>query len=180
MLALENAVQFHRKFRQIPSTWVTIKWYKYYLDYWESGVSQKGKCCVIRIRVSNEIGWCIDKMIGKALIDIDRRWVWVIYQETYNTSDLPDPLELVVWPRQQTRHNHMCNPSPLFTKWTDVLPQDLVKPRSLEIEVDTFPIALIFDRHLGSSAVEIPVKFQNDTIIIASNLAASRLHEIWQ
>ena len=37
-----------------------------------------------------------------------------------------------------------------------------------------------FDRHLGSSAAEMPVKFQSDTIITASDLAASRLHEIWR
>ena len=33
---------------------------------------------------------------------------------------------------------------------------------------------------MDSSAAEMPVKFQSDTIIIISNLAASRLHEIWQ
>ena len=35
-----------------------------------------------------------------------------------------------------------------------------------------------FDRHLGSSAAEMPVKFQSDTTILTSNLAASRLEEI--
>ena len=34
--------------------------------------------------------------------------------------------------------------------------------------------------HLGSSAAEMTVKFQSDTIIITSNLGALRLHEIWQ
>ena len=33
-----------------------------------------------------------------------------------------------------------------------------------------------FDRHLGSSAADVPVKFQRDAII--NNLVASRLHEI--
>ena len=53
---------------------------------------------------------------------------------------------------------------------------------SLEAERFGFrlPIALKFDRHLGSSAAEMPVKLQRDTIIITSNLVASRLHEIWQ
>ena len=41
-------------------------------------------------------------------------------------------------------------------------------------------IALKFDRPLGSSAAEMPVKFQNDTVIRTSNLVASRLHEIWR
>ena len=42
-------------------------------------------------------------------------------------------------------------PGTLFTKRTGVLTQDLVKPRRREIRVQTFPIALKFDRHLGSS-----------------------------
>ena len=42
----------------------------------------------------------------------------------------------------------------------------------------TFLIALKFDRHLDSSAAEIPVKFQSDTIITTSDLAALRLQEI--
>ena len=43
----------------------------------------------------------------------------------------------------------------------------------------TFPVALKFNWQLGSSAAEIPVKFQSDMVIITSNLATSRLHEIW-
>ena len=34
--------------------------------------------------------------------------------------------------------------------------------------------------HIGSSAAEMTVKFQSHTIIITSNLAASRVHEIWR
>ena len=54
-----------------------------------------------------------------------------------------------------------CNENiePLFTKG------------SREIRVQTFPIALKIDR--------MSVKFQSDTDIITSDLAASRLHEIW-
>ena len=62
----------------------------------------------------------------------------------------------------------------------DVLRQDLAKSRSREIRVQTGYIALKFDRHLGSTAAEMPVKFQSDTIIITPNLAASRLREIWR
>ena len=43
-----------------------------------------------------------------------------------------------------------------------------------------FSVALKFGRHLGSSAAEMPVKFQSDMTIITSNLAASRLHDIWR
>ena len=62
---------------------------------------------------------------------------------------------------------------------TDVLPQDLVKSRIREIQVYTFPIPLKFDGHFDSRATEMFVKFQSDTIIIASNLVASG-HDIWQ
>ena len=59
---------------------------------------------------------------------------------------------------------YQFKPGPLFTSRTDVLTKDLVKPGSREIRVKTFPVALTFDRHLGSAA-EMPVKFQGDAII---------------
>ena len=73
-----------------------------------------------------------------------------------------------------------CKSGPLFTKRKDILPQDLVKSWSHEIGVYTFSITLKFDRHLSSAAAEMPVKFQNDTIIITSNLTALTFHEIWR
>ena len=45
-------------------------------------------------------------------------------------------------------------PEPLFTKWTHVSPQDLVKSRSRKLLVYTFPIAMKFDGYLGSSVAE--------------------------
>ena len=39
-------------------------------------------------------------------------------------------------------------------------------------------IALKFDRHIGSTAAEVPVKCQSDRTILNTNLAASRLYEI--
>ena len=76
--------------------------------------------------------------------------------------------------------NHLgYNTGPLFTKRADVLLQDLMKSWSREIRVYTFAIALKPDRHLGSTAAEMPAKFQRDVIIITSNLAASRLRKIW-
>ena len=69
---------------------------------------------------------------------------------------------------------------PLFTKRKNVLPQDLLKFRSREIRVYTFPIALKLNKHLGSSAAEMPVKFQSDAIIIVANLADSIIFEILQ
>ena len=55
---------------------------------------------------------------------------------------------------------------PLFTKRTDVLPQELMKSRSRDIRVWTFLIAQKFDRHIGNRAAEIPVIYHSDTIII--------------
>ena len=49
----------------------------------------------------------------------------------------------------------LIKPEPLFTKREDVLPQDLAKIRSREIRVETFPIALKYDRHLGGTAARI-------------------------
>ena len=74
----------------------------------------------------------------------------------------------------------LFHPGPLFTKRTDVLPQELVKYPSREIRAYTFPIGLKFDRYLDSNAFEMPDKFESDMIIIAANLAATRLHEIWR
>ena len=56
-------------------------------------------------------------------------------------------------------------PGPRFNIHKDVLFQDLVKSRIHEICIKNFPIALKFDRHLGSTAADVPVKFQSDAII---------------
>ena len=58
--------------------------------------------------------------------------------------------------------------------------QNLVKSRSREIGCYNDRIALKFDRHLGSAAAEVPVKFQSDWKSPNPNLAASRLHEIFR
>ena len=68
-------------------------------------------------------------------------------------------------------------PAPFFTKRTDVLPQDLVKSRSREIECCNDRIALKFERHLGSAAAEVPIKFQSDRKCLKPNLVALRLYE---
>ena len=56
----------------------------------------------------------------------------------------------------------------------------LVKSRSREIDNLNHPIALKFDRHIGSNVAEVPVQFQNDRTTVDTNLAASRLHEFPQ
>ena len=47
----------------------------------------------------------------------------------------------------------------LMSKGTDVFPQYLVKPRSREIQIYTFPTP---KKLTGCSAVEMPVKFESD------------------
>ena len=51
---------------------------------------------------------------------------------------------------------------------------------SLSCEIGCYNdrITLKFDRHLGSSAAEMPVTFQRDCKSLNPNLAASRLHKI--
>ena len=64
--------------------------------------------------------------------------------------------------------------TPLFTKLTDVLPQDLVKSLSRKIRILIFPVALKFYWHFGSSADENPVNMRCDTgILIQSAFAFS-------
>ena len=72
-------------------------------------------------------------------------------------------------------NDSLNNLEPLFTKRSDALPRGLVKSWSRAISFYTFPIALTFSRHIVSSTVDIPVKIQNDAIIITFNIAASRL-----
>ena len=43
-----------------------------------------------------------------------------------------------------------------------------------------YSIALQFDRHIGSTAAEMPVKFQSDRTILNTNLAAMRVCDILQ
>ena len=48
---------------------------------------------------------------------------------------------------------------PLFTERQDVLPRNLMKFRSCEIEFDIDSIALKFDMHLDNAVAEVSVKF---------------------
>ena len=73
---------------------------------------------------------------------------------------------------------YRMSPGPLFTRQTDVLPLDLVKFRGREIGCYNDRFALKFDRQLGSTAAEVPLKFQSDWKSLNPNLAASRLREI--
>ena len=67
-----------------------------------------------------------------------------------------------------------CNRSLGLYQDVSVMP-NLGKSRSQEIGCK---LVLKFDRHLGSIANKIPVKFQSDQIIIKLNFRASRLLQI--
>ena len=52
-----------------------------------------------------------------------------------------------------------------------------MRSRSRKIDSLNYCIAFKFDKHLGSSAADVPVKFQSDRAILNTNLAASKLYE---
>ena len=54
----------------------------------------------------------------------------------------------------------------------------IVRSRKASTPRDLYPIALKFDRHLGSTAVDDPVQFQSDTNVLPFDLAPSRLCEM--
>ena len=86
--------------------------------------------------------------------------IWLRLERCVNQPDCP-------WPFR-----------PLFIKRVDVLSLDLVQCRSREIWFYINRIILKFDRHLGSAAADVPVKFQGDWTRLNPNLGASILHEI--
>ena len=55
-----------------------------------------------------------------------------------------------------------------------------MKSRSREIVGLIYRIALKFDRRIGSSGVDVPVKFPSKWTILNTNLAAASLCEILQ
>ena len=57
---------------------------------------------------------------------------------------------------------------------------DLLKSRSREIGNLNYHITLKFDRHVDSTAAEVPVKFRSDRTILNTNLTALKLCEILQ
>ena len=59
------------------------------------------------------------------------------------------------------------------------MPPDLTQSRDHYMWVWGYPIVVKFDRRLGSTAAEAPVKFHNDTLMLTLNPAASKLNDIW-
>ena len=53
-----------------------------------------------------------------------------------------------------------------------------MKPRGNEIGSLNYCIMLKFNRHIGSTATDVPVKFQSNRKILNTNLAALKLREI--
>ena len=66
---------------------------------------------------------------------------------------------------------------PLFIKWLGNLP-NIVKPQSYVNGLYHDCIPLKFDKHLSSTAAEVPVKLSSDWKSLNLNLVASRLWEI--
>ena len=60
----------------------------------------------------------------------------------------------------------------------DVLPHDPVKSQNREIGCYNDRIAIKFDRHIGSVAADVPVKFKSDWKRLNPNLVASGHHNI--
>ena len=56
--------------------------------------------------------------------------------------------------------------------------REIVKSRWRDIECWNIRVALKFDRHVGSGAGDVPVKFQSDRTILNPNPAASRQLEM--
>ena len=83
-----------------------------------------------------------------------------------------------LWNLTGTRQRCRWYPGPLFNKRTVVLPPNLAKSRNRQIIYHNDRIVLKFDRHLGSVAAEVPVKFQSDRKSLNPKLVVSRLHEI--
>ena len=63
---------------------------------------------------------------------------------------------------------------PRFNTRYDVLLCNLVKSRSRETDSLNCRITLKFDRHIGSTAADVPVKCQGDRIIVNTNLETLR------
>ena len=60
---------------------------------------------------------------------------------------------------------HLCvETMTRFNIQSDILLLDLAKPRNRDIYIYNCTIALTLDRHLDSSAVDVPFKFQIDMI----------------
>ena len=91
-----------------------------------------------------------------------------------NLTGLFDPL----WFCEILSYGVVCNiesaPGSHFNIRQDVLSWDLVKPRSREIGCLRYRIALKFDRHIGSSAANVPVKFQGDLTILNKSKGISK------
>ena len=121
----------------------------------------------------NHCYWCIiwralpeSIFNGIPLITVLYEIVWnsfgTIMQSTIKSAqdDMED--HHVAYERYRVISAVVYQSGPLFTKRTDVLPTNLVKPRSREIECYNHRIALKIDRHLGSAAAEVPVLLESD------------------
>ena len=90
----------------------------------------------------------------------------MVYITMWNVASPELPPVTIAWDRRW--------PGPVYTKRTNVLPPTLANSRGSEIGSYNGRISLKFNRHLGSTAAEVPVKFQSDQKSLNPNIVASR------
>ena len=116
--------------------------------------------------------WCDDKTTSWThLSRTDSRFTPSQWETALLCNDVTHWLgtSLVYMGADQIFIHAICN---------DTFSRQQISVLSHEIGTLNSRIALKFDRHIGSTAAEVPVKFQSDRTILNTNLAASRLNEI--
>ena len=92
---------------------------------------------------------------------VPQSWKW---KRRTATTVVPRRMQLGSWAQSQYPKKRLS-----------VRSRKVSKPRDLYLELfDRYEIK----RHFGSSAADVPVKFQSDTTIYSTNLVASRLYDI--
>ena len=92
--------------------------------------------------------------------DMFNMWESVCLEKHIVRKKVYTPKNNVLWLLLCLIHQRLWPLWPLFTQWTDVLRQDLVKSRSSEMRDHAFPIALKFHRYLDSSAARCLSNFR--------------------
>ena len=110
-------------------------------------------------------GWVINRQAGDLIRrhDIEMFTVSGIISEHKAATPVPPP-------NQPSIHG--------FYSIHKAVRRFTTKIRSREIKCHNGRFALKFDKHLGRTAAEVPVKFKSDWKSLYPNLAASSLHEI--
>ena len=93
---------------------------------------------------------------------------WPVTRKLFPFDDVIMRFEMKFW-------KYGGEPGPLFAKWSDVLPPNLVKSGKPENVCYDYRIAMTFDNHFGSNdACQMSEQLENLNMIVA----ASRLHQV--